>query len=123
MAYCTAYAFFYSAASAADINAAMPQLREEAETPSDLELQLIENMDSIEGPEDLKFFAFDAREQGMRYALLAYVPGKSAEKAADELNILLERAYNSPVFKAGKTSPATIVTEDNGIVKVASDFF
>jgi len=118
-----AYVFFYCPASAEDINAALPSIREQAETPSDLELQLIEGMENVNGSQELKDIAAQAKELGMRCAFSAYIPGKTVSKAADELNTLLNYAYTTPLFSNGGKNSGTVFLVENGKVTFANDIF
>ena len=97
-----AYAFFNCNASKADIEAELPTIRGMAQTPSELELSLMEGMDSLEGDQEIRDISQEAKEAGIRYAIRAKLPNSTNERTADEVSGILNQAYQSPLYQNGE---------------------
>lgn len=80
-----AYGFFYCGASKQEIEQRLPTLRQHAETPSQLELSLIEGMDNVRGDSKLTALAQQAKREGINYMLQATYPSGTNRNAADEV--------------------------------------
>ncbi|MBW2993764.1 hypothetical protein KY317_04280 [Candidatus Woesearchaeota archaeon] len=99
-----AYGFFDCNASKEEIEAELPKIRELAQTPSELELSLIEGVDNLKGdPELMKYIAQEVKLREYRFVLEATYSGMPNSKAAAELE---------PVFNL-----LTMIYEDRGIIK------
>ena len=111
-----AYGFFDCKASKGEVEAELPTLRDAAQTPSGLELSLIEGVDRLRGDPDLMRLAQEAKRQGNRLVLEAEYPNATNSKAADELKDILVQAYQSPLFKPEASEPfrGGIVYRENG---------
>ena len=94
----TAYAFFNCRASQREIERELPTIRKLAETPSDLELQVIEGTENIEGSEGLREIAQQAAEAGNRYAIEACHPSASNREVAGEVAGVVNVMYSSDLY-------------------------
>jgi len=119
MAMGKAYGFFECGASKQRIESALPFLKEDALTPSALELTLIEGMDNLKGDAKLMALAQQAKGYGINYVLEAKYPGESNEQASNEqASIELSAIFNlicvSNLYKKGEPFNAEIVYEQDG---------
>src|SRR3989344_5100841 len=96
-----AYGFFYCSASKQEIERELPRSREMAQTPSELELSLIEGMDNIRGNEELTTLAQEAKQNGINYMLETTYPNATNRSAADELANIFNMIYVSPLYQKG----------------------
>jgi len=109
-----AYGFFYCNASKLEIETTLPRIRELVETPSQLELSLIEGMDNLQGDEGLIALAQEAKEGGINYVLQAMYPGGTNRSTADELSSILNQAYQSPLYQTGESFFGEIAYGEDG---------
>ena len=108
----TAYGFFYCNASKQEIEAELPFIRESVQTPSRLELSLIEGVDNIKGDNRLTALAQEAKQDGINYILQATDPNGTNKDASNELVSILINAYQSSLYKAGEPFKGAIVYEE-----------
>ena len=110
-----AYAFFDCRASQREIERELPIIRKLAETPSDLELQVIEGTENVEGSEGLRELAQQAAEAGNRYAIAACHPSTSNREVAREVADALNTAYTSDLYESGEDfSGADVYETEDG---------
>jgi len=109
-----AYAFFDCNASKKEIEDTMPEIRKDAETPSELELSLIEGPSNLNGDAELLEIAENAKNSGVRYVIEATYPGKSNRKTADKLVTLMNQTYQSPLYQHGEPFTGEVTYEENG---------
>ena len=109
-----AYGFFYCKASKNKIEALLPEIRSNANTPSKLELSLIEEVDNLRGDTRLTDLAKEAKQNGINYVLEATYQGATNKNAADELSDILNSAYQSPLYDQGEQFKGGVVYEDEG---------
>ena len=106
-----AYAFFDCDASKEIIESKMPILRRESQTPSDLELSLTDDLDSLK-EDDLLSIVQEAKDSGMNYLLKATYPNATNKKTADELATMINMMYASPLYKPGEEFSGAIVYKE-----------
>jgi hypothetical protein len=111
-----AYGFFDCKASKAEIEAELPTIRELMQTPSALELSLVEGPENVSGDDRLKLIAKAANR--MRYGIEATYRGATNRATADELAMILDQAYQSPLYQEGEQFRGEIVFEENGSYRV-----
>jgi len=104
-----AYGFFDCQAQKETIESELPTIRNKAQTPSKLELSLIEGMDNLKGEKDLIAIAKEAEEGGMRYVLEATYPNATNKQTADELASIINQAYQSPLYNEGDPFRGAVV--------------
>jgi hypothetical protein len=109
-----AYGFFNCNASKTKIEVELPTVRDLAQTPSDLELSLIEGVDKLSGDPGLMAFAKEAREAGIQYVLTAAQPHAPNSITANELGDILNMLYQSPLYQKGDAFKGDIVFEEAG---------
>jgi len=109
-----AYGFFDCTYSKEKIEQELPKAKELAKTPSELELSLIEGTENLRGDNDLMSIARDAKRSGMKYVFEATYDGETNEKTADELEVILNMVYASPLFEKGEKFYGKVVYEDKG---------
>jgi len=112
-----AYAFFNCNASADEIGAEVPTIRECVGTPAKLELSLFEDYDSFnlsQKDSALKSLARKAESIGRQYILEAKCPGKSNRETADELAGILNQAYQSPLYQDGEPFTGDVAYKNRG---------
>jgi hypothetical protein len=115
MALGRAYAFFDCRASLSDIKAELPIIRKLAQTPSDLELHVIEGTENVEGSDGLREIAQQAAEAGNRYVIQACHPSTSNREVAREVADALNTAYTSDLYEAGEDfSGADVYETEDG---------
>ena len=110
-----AYAFFDCMASKEKIEGELQPIRIVTKSPSQLELSLTEgiNPESFDHPE-LVEIAQDAKGAGIRYVMKAGCGNASNKTIADELAIILNQAYQSPLYENGEEFRGGIFYEDKG---------
>lgn len=112
-----AYAFFDCQASKERIESEIPYIRDVVQTPSELELSLIEGMDvliGLGGFDSISQIAREAKEAGIRYAMQAGCPNLTNQKTADELASILNQAYQSDLYQRNEKFRGWIFYEENG---------
>jgi hypothetical protein len=97
-----AYAFFDCPASKGAVEAELPTIRRLAQTPSQMELYLTEDITSIRCDDKIRAIAREAKDAGLRYAIAATLPRGSNERTANELADIMNVAYASPLYPPGK---------------------
>lgn len=115
--YGKAYAFFYCEAPKREIEETLPTIREFVQTPSELELHLLEITQDPQvypGKPQLSQIVAEAKLSGMRYFMEAKYPGATNEKTADELAAILNQAYQSPLYQEEEPFRGAVVYEDKG---------
>ena len=112
-----AYGFFDCRYSKEAIEEEVPSIRELVNTPSELELSLIEGVENLTGNHKLRPIIRDAQEAGLKYVLEATLPRASNRTTADKLAAILNQAYNTPLYDQRKPFSAAIVYEENGQYK------
>lgn len=108
-----AYGFFYCNSPKQEIEALLSTVRELAQTPSQLELSLTQDMNSVDCKE-LKSLAQEARGYGNNYLLQATFPNATNMDTANELSSILYQAYQSPLYESGEEFMGAIVYEERG---------
>ncbi len=78
----TAYGFFYCNAPKTEVEAYLPKSREDASTPNSLELALEEgiNPEKFNYDPELKKLAYQAKNMGNNYAMIAILPHATITK-------------------------------------------
>ncbi|MBS3172358.1 hypothetical protein J4438_02150 [Candidatus Woesearchaeota archaeon] len=109
-----AYGFFYCGASKQEIEAKLPAIRKLVNTPSQLELTLIEGMDNVRGDEKLTTLAQEAKQDGINYLLQATYPNGTNRQAANEVADILNQAYQSPLYKTNAEFCGSVVYDEKG---------
>ena len=109
-----AYGFFDCRASENEIRAEIPTIRELAQTPSEVDISLIGDIDSMTGDSYLTSIAKDMKNAGIKYALEATYPGETNEKTADEVVTFLNQTYQTELFEKGEPFRGEIVFEKEG---------
>lgn len=112
-----AYAFFNCNASADEIGAEVPTIRECTRAPKKLELALYEHakvFNLFQKDSALRNLARKATELGRQYILEAKCPGKSNRETADELAGILNQAYQSPLYQEGEPFTGGVVYRHRG---------
>jgi len=97
-----AYGFFDCNASKEVIESELPTIRKIVQTPSKLELSLIEDVDNLKGDNDLMSIAREAKESGIKYIIEATYSGATNKETADEVVAILNQAYQSPLYQDGE---------------------
>src|SRR3989344_1924819 len=97
-----AYGFFYCDAAKEAIELELPTIRNFAQTPSKLELALIEGVEKVSGDTKLTALAQQAKQEGMRYVLEATYKGATNKATANELTDILNHTYQSPLYQQGE---------------------
>jgi len=90
-----AYGFFHYAGGDS-ISDVLPQIREIAETPSELTLDLVEGVDNLDTENDsaLVEIVQKAKRRRLNYALKATLPGKGNRTAANLLGDIISNIDN-----------------------------
>lgn len=109
-----AYGFLDCNATLEDIRMELPDLRKAAQTPSELELFVMDIPAQKGTATALGVKINEARESGMKYVIDATYPRATNKMAADEVAGILNQAYNSPLYKEGKEFSGAIIYEENG---------
>ena len=97
-----AYAFFDCNALKTRLEQAMPYIREDAQTPNELELYLMEGRELLTKGGQLGQIARDAEEQGIKYVMKANYPNQSNRETAMELGDVLNIIYPSSLYQQGE---------------------
>ena len=93
-----AIAAYDSRAAQADIESELKPIRELTETPSGLEIALVEGAENLPEGGD-KELTDRAKGMGLRYAMRGTRQGASDEKTATDIAAILNQAYQSPLFQ------------------------
>lgn len=109
-----AYAFFYCNAVKEAIEAELPEIRRLVETPSELELSLIEGMKNVTGDERLMDIAREAEEAGINYMLQASYPNRTNRTTSDEVASVVNQMYQSSLYSEGDPFNGEIVYKEEG---------
>lgn len=132
--YGEAYGFFKCNASNEEIKEYMPTILELAQTPSELELSLIEGIDKVDsslthlvsklGKESqsstvelanlLNKFGDEIKKLGINYVFQAKYPHATNVQTANELADILNQTYNSPLYKTREKFFGEIIYKDKG---------
>lgn len=108
-----AYGFFDCNASKSEIESELPTIRELAQTPSGLELTLIEGVENLKCDSKLRPIVEEAKKAGLKYVLEARYKGSSKEIAHEVKDILIQ-AYQSLLFQEGEDFCGEVAFEENG---------
>ncbi len=108
-----AYAFFDCKASKAEITELMPQIREFASTPSELELEL-ETINPNILERELRTIALLQMARGCKYQVRTKLPGYDNKRAADETADILNQAYQSPLYSDGEKFIGKVIYKKDG---------
>ena len=110
-----AYGFFQCDASKKEVESLLPQIRTDAQTPSELELSLVNGMDNVRDDKQLRALAQRAnQEDGINYMFQARCPGKTNAQVANEVKDILEQTYQSQLYKKGDKFKGAIVYQEKG---------
>jgi len=93
-----AYAFFDCRASKEKIEKELSTIREFARVPPLVEISLIERPDKLKGDERIKAIANGFKGLGIRWTMTAAYPGVANKAAAEELEAILNQAYQSHLY-------------------------
>ncbi|MFA6530571.1 MAG: hypothetical protein WCT31_02485 [Candidatus Micrarchaeia archaeon] len=96
-----AIAFFDCRASKKRIEGELSTIREFAQVPPMVELRLYKGPEKVT-EKGMKGLAASAKEDDIRYAMVAMFPGRGNEAAANELAAVLNQAYQSPLYREGE---------------------
>ena len=107
-----AYGFMYCEASKDEFEKELPALRRAAQTPSNLELSLMEVDNILKDDKGLQPMVDLAHESNFNYAIKAVCPKTSNENTAAELSQILMQANQSILNRAGELSGETIFKKD-----------
>ncbi len=109
-----AYGFFGCSASKQAIEAELPKIRSLAQTPSALELTLTEEVDHITGDPTLVHLAHTAKKNGSNYYIEATCDETTNRETAEELGMILNQAYKSPLYTKNEPFRGDVVYQENG---------
>ena len=127
-----AYAFFNCRASKIEIEAELPTIKKLAQTPSRLEISLNEGFNKLKYDQDLLKFIkqnkvypiFSSKEimtkakpikmMDLRYVVEAKYPNATNKATADELTMILNQAYQSPLYQDKEKFVGEIVYKEEG---------
>ena len=131
-----AYGFFDCNASKGEIEGYLPFIREVTQTPSELELSLTEGLGGLEGDpllmpayesaksrirfpsamstQDRLMTKQEIGDRELRYTIQVTVPDKTNERAAEELDAILNNMYNLHLYQENDPFRGAIVFEENG---------
>jgi hypothetical protein len=112
-----AYAFFDCRASKKEIESKLPTIRECVKTPRKLELvlKLTEDFDiSNMNDSRLEVIINGAKRAGINYAMEATYPNHSNEQTAEELSIILNQMYQTPLYKEGEKFRGEVIYKERG---------
>ncbi len=107
-----AYGFLRCSTPKEEIEAELPFIRNLSKTPSELRLSLREGIDNI-GDSKLEPIITKARKDAMRYSIKATYAGATNKETADELSVIINQAYQSPLF-FDEQFKGKIAYEENG---------
>ena len=113
-----AYAFFKGDYPLNRVLDYLPQIRENASTPTKLELKLTEGVNPEIYDGELRAIAEDADYMGMNYTIEAKYEGATNNQTADEVADILNATYQSPLYpdKSEKLR-GTVCYKDKGKYK------
>ncbi len=94
-----AYAFFDCTATKNELEAHVPLARQLVQTPSELELRLSEGQQSV--LHDKQLAALVEQGGGWNYTLQAHYPAQPNTAAAEELAVIVNQLYQSPLYRQG----------------------
>lgn len=106
-----AYGFFDCNATKKEIEKEIPFIRDFVNTPNLLELLLTEDVNLSEVDSDLLLIS---KEANMKYVIEATYPNATNKQTADELSVILNQAYHSPLYKKGERFRGEITYKGNG---------
>ena len=106
-----AYGLFDCRASEVEIRSEIPTIRNLVNTPPEIDISLTGDVGSL--VEDSYVSAF-ARKVGYKYAMTGKYPGGTNEQAADEVAVIINQAYQSPLFDEGEPFRGDIMYEKEG---------
>ncbi len=110
-----AYGFFYCDKPKEEIEKLIPEIREMAQTPGELELTLTEGINPESFPDQsLRKIAEDARTAGINYSVKAVLPHTTNKRVADELADVLNQSYQSQLYSKGDNFLREVVFEERG---------
>lgn len=138
-----AYAFFNCNASKNEIEAELPTIRKLTQTPNQLEISLTENVNELKGdqnllkfigqnkvypifPSKLKALIVNAQTIKMidlRYVLKAKYPKATNKATADELGMILNQAYQSPLYQDEEPFIGKIVYKEKKSIFLENKLF
>ena len=107
-----AYGFFNCRYSKKEIESELPTARRLSITPSELELSLIEDFESL----DYRLFDIirEAHQNKIKYTLIATLPNATNKNTAEELSTIISNIYTSQLYEEGEDFPRALVYEDHG---------
>ena len=111
-----AYGFIKCDKSKAQIEELLPLIRELAQTPSQLELSVVQGIKKSQGDRKLHETVIrELQEEGQcNYAYEARLPGATNEQTARELKDIFNASYNSPLFEPRPSGVYGIVVYKQG---------
>lgn len=109
-----AYGFFDCRATKEQIEAELPTIRELTKVPSALELKLLEGFEALEGTPKFMEKVREAKEAGLKYVIDAALPNATNKTVADEVSVILNQTYQSPLYNEGEPFNGGIIYEENG---------
>ena len=107
-----AYGFFKCNASKRDIEAELPSLRKAAETPSKLELSLIEDLDSIKTDNGLKSLIEQAKLGMINFVMKGEQQNIKNQTVAGRIGNLLNMTYQSTLYKPNEEFYGQVVYQE-----------
>lgn len=108
-----AYGFLDCNATLEDIRMELPDLRKAVQTPSELELSVMD-IPTQNIAFSLGTMICEARDSGMKYVIEATYPHATNKATADQLAGILNQAYNSPLYRESEPFNGAIIYEENG---------
>ncbi|MDO8628468.1 MAG: hypothetical protein Q7R56_01815 [Nanoarchaeota archaeon] len=109
-----AYGFFGCKATKQEIETTLPAIRRLGNVPSALELSLQEDPETLPGDDKLQAIAKEEKEKGCNYVLTARLPGSTHQTTSTELSVILNQAYQSPLYEDHEFFTGNIVFEKDG---------
>jgi len=110
--YGRAYAFFDCTATKDEIESELSHIRDMTNTPSELELTLVEGVTNLKRDDQLAEVARQVHGDGMKYVLQASYPSKDNKTAADELGAIGNNMYAWRESQGDTTFTGRIVYKD-----------
>ena len=107
-----AYGFFKCNASKRKVEAELPSLRNAAETPSELELSLTEDLDSIKENNGLKSLIEQAKINGINFVMKGEQPNTKNQIVAGRIGNLLNMAYQSSLYRPGEPFYGQVIYQE-----------
>jgi hypothetical protein len=105
-----AYGFF----EREGIGAELSRFRDSARTPPEVDISLIEDMDSSRMDPALKPIIDDARSRDIRYATEVKFPDATNGEGASEMALIFNQAYQSNAFDKGDHFRGAVVYKQDG---------